>query len=137
MEIGNIKSTDRGRVILRHPKTGEPLKDAQGQPLAVVLASPEHDAVRRARAEVDRGLRARGDLALLDETAARAAIDDASVAIVAAAVLEWPALTVDGCPLDRDSAEELLALPQMHWLYTQLLAAMGQQRNFIEASALH
>lgn len=137
MEIGTIKSLDRAPVTLRHPKTGEPLTDAQGKPLVVILASPEHDAVRKARAEVDRGLRARGDLTLLDEVAARAAIDEASVAIVAAAVLQWPGLTVEGRTLDRDSAEELLALPEMHWLYTQLLAAMGQQRNFIEASALH
>lgn len=137
MEIGTIKSLARAPVTLRHPRTGEPLTDAQGKPLVVILASPEHDAVRKARAEVDRGLRARGDLALLDEAAARAAIDEASVAIVAGAVLEWPDLTVDGRRLDRESAVELLALPQMHWLYTQLLAEMGRQRNFIEACALH
>lgn len=137
MEIGTIQSLASALVPLRHPRTGEPLLDASGVALCVTLASPEHEAVRAARAAGNRRMRERGDLTLLDEAARLEAIEDVSIEVVAAAVLAWPDITVDGERITRDNAADLLARPAMRWLYTQLLAELNTARNFIAASALH
>lgn len=122
-----------GRMVVVHPITRQPLRDADGKEAYVDLYSKDSEIARRYfRAVAKRRINDRGRKPNLEEIEAEGA------EFLSAITAGWYLLGLDGRPLDvafsDENARELYSLPATAWLRDQADEYAGDRGNFSKTS---
>ncbi len=122
------------RMIIVHPVTRQPLRDADGAEAYIDLFSGDSEQARRhQRAVQRRRLAARGRGKITPEE-----LEAEGVELLAAITAGWRLVALDGDTLDVEfsvtNARELYAEPAMQWLRDQVDEFASDRGNFSKAS---
>ena len=113
MDLADLDTVARGDagawLELRHPGTGDVLKDDQGNPWALLLAGADSHVYRKAREDIKTARAARGRSGDLSQ----AELDEDFIALLTRATLGWKNLTDGGqpYPFTPENAKRLYAMP--------------------------
>ncbi|MEP9389660.1 hypothetical protein [Mesorhizobium sp. KR9-304] len=122
------------RMVILHPVTKQPLRDAEGNEAYLDLFSGDSDVARKHdRTVVKSRLSGGGRKVTAEEV--EAATPDRLAALTAG----WRLIDLAGQPIDvsfsRDNARELYADPAMTWLRESAIIFTEDRGNFLPASS--
>lgn len=115
---------------LKHPTTGEPLAQENGEPITITLAGADSDRFRSAqRANADRRIKnARRNSSSAD-------IEADGLELLASATLGWSGIKVDGEALDANKANVKKVYTRFPWIREQVDVFIGDRANFLPSVA--
>jgi len=122
------------KMLIRHPATGEQLKNEAGDPAFIELLALSSRPAQRVRAAIQQRR--------IDNRVRRVTLEEAEqemVEVLAACTTGWLLVGLDGAeipvPASPDAAAELYATPGMRYLFDQALAFAEQPGNFLPTSS--
>jgi hypothetical protein len=123
------------RLILLHPITRQPLRDAEGNEAYVEHYSADSEIARKhQRAVQRRRLAMRGRLKITPEE-----IEAEATEVLAALTVGWFLVDLTGNPIDlpftQQDARELYSSPAVGWLREQLDESAADRGNFSKGSS--
>lgn len=124
-----------GKMIIVHPVTRQPLRDANGSEGFIQLYSADSEIARKHQRSVQRrrlAMRGRGKLTPEE-------IESEGTELLVALTVGWNLIALDGEPLDvefsQENARELYAARKMTWLREQVDEFTSDRGNFSNASS--
>lgn len=129
--LDSTTAANEGAVLhLRHPATGRPLEDAEGNPITITLAGSDSDAYRKAQRQItNRRLaetKRRGGLKLTSEELEEEALD-----ILAVCTLAWSGIVVEGEALACTAANARKVYQRFSWIKEQADEFIGDRSAFL------
>lgn len=123
------------RLVLVHPVTRQPLRDAEGKEAYIEHYSGDSEAARKHQRSVTRRrLAMRGRAKLTPEE-----IEAEAIELLAALSTAWNLLDLNGgkidVPFTQENARELYANPAVGWLREQLDESASDRANFSQGSS--
>lgn len=123
------------RMVINHPSTGMPIKDAEGNEAYIELHSSDSEIARKSQRDITTGrLRMRNRDAI---DAAR--LEREGTELLADLTAGWNLLSPDGdkidVPFSRANAIELYSDRHMAWIREQVDAFVANRANFSKASS--
>jgi hypothetical protein len=123
------------RLILVHPVTRQPMRDAEGNSAYVDHYSSDSEIARKhQRAIQRRRLAMRGRMKITPEELEAEAVD-----ILAALTTGWHLVDLKGnvidLPFTQDNARELYGNPAVGWLREQIDESTADRSNFSQGSS--
>jgi hypothetical protein len=122
------------RMLIRHPATGETLRDADGTEAFIDLLALTSSAAQKARAEIQRRR--------IEGRVRRVTLEDAereALQVLAACTKGWHLVTLTGDamnePCSADVALELYSEPGMRWLTEQATIFADNAGNYLPGSS--
>ena len=123
------------RMIIKHPYSGLPIRDADGNEAWIELHSSDSEPARKAQRAITNGR-----LAMRNRNAVDAQrLETEGTELLADLTVGWNLLSLDGekidVPFSRGNAVELYADRHMAWIREQVDAFVGDRENFSKASS--
>jgi hypothetical protein len=123
------------RLILLHPVTRQPLRDAEGKEAYIDHYSGDSEIARKhQRAVQRRRLAMRGRLKITPEE-----LEAEAAEVLAALTVGWYLVGLKGDPIDTpftpENARELYSDPRVTWLREQLDESAADRANFSKGSS--
>lgn len=124
-----------GRMVLKHPITGLPIRDAAGNEAWVDLHSADSEPARKAQRAITNARLSMRNRNALDAKR----LETEGTELLADLTAGWSLLSLDGEPIDvpfsRANAVELYSEPSLAWIREQADAFVGARENFSKASS--
>lgn len=123
------------RLVLVHPVTRQPMRDAEGNNAYIDHYSADSEIARKHQRTVQRRrLAMRGRMKITPEE-----IEGEAVEILAALTVGWHLVDLKGkvidLPFTADNARELYANPAVGWLREQIDESTADRGNFSQGSS--
>lgn len=123
------------RMVIKHPVTGLPIRDSDGNEAWIDLYSSDSEAARKAQRTITNGRLAMRNRAAID--AAR--LEREGAEILAVLTVGWNLISLDGQPIDvpvsQANALELYLDRGLAWIREQADVFVGDRANFEKASS--
>lgn len=122
------------RMTIRHPATGETLRDEQGREAYIDLLALSSAAAQKARAAIQQRR--------IDQRARRVTVEDAeteAMTVLAACTKGWHLVGLDGVAIDvpfsAEAASELYTAPGLRFVAEQATVFADSAGNFLPGSS--
>ncbi len=123
-----------GRMVVVHPVSRQPLRDAEGNEAYIDLYSGDSEAARKhQRAVQRRRLNMRGRGKVTPEELEGDGVDLLSALTVGWYLLDFAGGKID-VPFNADNARELYSTPALSWIREQVDEYVADRGNFSKAS---
>jgi predicted glycosyl hydrolase (DUF1957 family) len=138
MDLGNLdfsKQAEEGAWLhLEHPTTGDPL-ETEGSPVRVLLLGRDSAAYRKAAHKAqDARLKAAARGAAGARGLTAEVLERESIRVLAACVVDWEGIVVDGEALEYSHAAAVELLERFDWIKQQVDAFVEDRANFLGES---
>ena len=125
-----VQADKPSRMTVRHPGTGQPLRDKDGNEAWIDLLSADSAAgLRQQRAIRDRRLAGHARRLKAED------MDREGAELLAALTTGWSLVALDGAPIDvpcnAGNAAELYSIPELLWLREQVDQYVADRGNFL------
>ena len=122
MDLSSLFASDTAEIIIKHPKTGEPLD------MVVTVAGNASEDYRKVRTELAKR-RIESTRSITVEE-----LETSAMRLLVACVKSWKGIQMSGVeyPYSAANAKELLSNPGYFWLKEQIETAVGDVANFIQ-----
>lgn len=137
MDLGNLdfsRTAEEGSwLAIEHPVTGEPLT-TDGKPVRMLLLGRDSAAYRKAAHKAqDARLRNAGRSGGLRNLSSES-LEREGMRVLAACVVRWEGIVVDGEPLEFSPAAALELFDRFDWIRQQVDSFIEDRSNFLGES---
>jgi hypothetical protein len=129
-DLDTVAAANEGAaMVLMHPGSGEPLRDGNGEAVAVTLAGMDSEVYRKAqRAAINRRLAAgkRGKITIED-------YEHEQIELLACCTLAWHGVVLNGEALECTQINVRRLYQTLPWVREQADAFVAERANFIRS----